>query len=170
MGWRKSTQAWGKSSLFRGCSSYVCSLLSCVRLFVARLHARRLEWVAMPSSRGSSQLRNWTHVSHVAGRFYTLWATKEALAVVTPSCFPYTTVQSREIEMKGKIEFKTTRVTCKIKVTYTKINSSVYAKEKGKFSIFLCVCVVRYWVTLESGKASKEKRDKEEKRRAAWKQ
>ena len=30
-----------------------------------------LEWVAMPSSRGSSQPRDRTHVSHVAGGFFT---------------------------------------------------------------------------------------------------
>ena len=41
------------------------------------LQARRLEWVAMPSSRGSSQLRDWTWVSRIAGRFFTSWATRE---------------------------------------------------------------------------------------------
>ena len=35
------------------------------------LQARILEWVAMPSSRGSSQPRDWTQVSHIAGRFFT---------------------------------------------------------------------------------------------------
>ena len=30
-----------------------------------------LEWVAMPSSRGSSQPRDWTHISFIAGRFFT---------------------------------------------------------------------------------------------------
>ena len=30
------------------------------------LYARILEWVAMPSSRGSSQPRDWTHVSYVS--------------------------------------------------------------------------------------------------------
>ena len=30
------------------------------------LQARILEWVAMPSSRGSSRLRNWTHISDVS--------------------------------------------------------------------------------------------------------
>ena len=34
-------------------------------------HARMLEWVAMPSSRGSSQPRDQTQVSHIAGRFFT---------------------------------------------------------------------------------------------------
>ena len=42
------------------------------------LQARILEWGAMPSSRGSSQPRDWTHVSHVAGGFFTIWATREA--------------------------------------------------------------------------------------------
>ena len=42
------------------------------------LQARILEWVAFPSSRASSQPRNWTQVSHIAGRFFTSWATREA--------------------------------------------------------------------------------------------
>ena len=36
------------------------------------LQARVLEWVAMLSSRGSSQPRNQTQVSHSAGRFFTV--------------------------------------------------------------------------------------------------
>ena len=35
------------------------------------LQARILEWVAMPSSRGSSRPRNWTHISCIADRFFT---------------------------------------------------------------------------------------------------
>ena len=42
------------------------------------LQARVLEWIAMPSSRGSSQPRDQTQVSHIAGRFLTNWATREA--------------------------------------------------------------------------------------------
>ena len=42
------------------------------------LQARILEWVAMPFSRGSSQHRDQTHVSSIAGGFFTIWATKEA--------------------------------------------------------------------------------------------
>ena len=40
---------------------------------------RILEWVAYPFSRGSSWPRNWTGVSCIAGRFFTNWATREAL-------------------------------------------------------------------------------------------
>ena len=39
------------------------------------LQARILEWVAMPSSRGSSQPRDRNQVSCTAGRFFTIWAT-----------------------------------------------------------------------------------------------
>ena len=42
------------------------------------LQARILEWVTMPSSRGSSHPRDWTQVSHIAGRFFTIWTTREA--------------------------------------------------------------------------------------------
>ena len=44
------------------------------------LQARILEWVAFPFSRGSSQPRDWTQVSHIAGGFFTSWATREVQA------------------------------------------------------------------------------------------
>ena len=40
--------------------------------------AKILEWVAMPSSRGSSQSGDWTQVSRIAGGFFIGWATREA--------------------------------------------------------------------------------------------
>ena len=43
------------------------------------LQARTLKWVAMPSSMGSSQPRDRTKVSHIAGGFFTVWATSKAL-------------------------------------------------------------------------------------------
>jgi len=39
------------------------------------LQARILESVAIPFSRGSSQARDRTQVSHIAGKFFTIWAT-----------------------------------------------------------------------------------------------
>ena len=42
------------------------------------LQARILEWVAISFSRGSSQPRDWTLVSCIEGRFFTIWATREA--------------------------------------------------------------------------------------------
>jgi len=52
------------------CNSMDCSPLgSSVHGF---LQARTLEWVAMPSSRESSQPRDQTQISCIAGRFFTI--------------------------------------------------------------------------------------------------
>ena len=60
------------------------TLASQAPLPVRILQARILEWFAMSSSRGFSLPRNWTFrprdqtcVSCIAGRFFTIWATKE---------------------------------------------------------------------------------------------
>ena len=49
------------------------------------LQARILEWVAFPFSRGSSQPRDQTQGSPIAGGFFTSWATKEAQCA-PPKC------------------------------------------------------------------------------------
>ena len=41
--------------------------------------ARVLEWIAISFSRGPSQPRNWTWVSCIVGRCFTIWATREVL-------------------------------------------------------------------------------------------
>ena len=43
------------------------------------LQARVLEWIAIPFSRGTSQPRDWTLVSCLTGRFFTIWATGKSL-------------------------------------------------------------------------------------------
>ena len=40
--------------------------------------ARILEWVSKPSTKESPQLRDRTQVSHIAGRFFTIWVIREA--------------------------------------------------------------------------------------------
>ena len=83
----------------------VCELFSCVQLFVTPwtvnppgssvhgiLQARILEWVAIPFSRGSPQLRDWTQASCIAGRFFlseppgkprgNMWDNKNSLALI----------------------------------------------------------------------------------------
>ena len=42
------------------------------------LQDRMLKWVAFPFSRGSSQPRDQTQISCIAGKFFTSWATREA--------------------------------------------------------------------------------------------
>ena len=40
--------------------------------------SRIVEWVAIPFSRGSSQPRDWTWVSCIAGGFFTVWGIRKA--------------------------------------------------------------------------------------------
>ena len=68
-----------------------CSSLSRVWLFVTSwtvthqtsvrgiLQAGILQWIAIPFCKGSSQPRDWTWVSCIAGKFFTPWAIREAL-------------------------------------------------------------------------------------------
>ena len=58
------------------CDPLVCNLpgSSVHGIFQVRI----LEWVAIPFIRGSSQPRDWTWVSCIACRFFTIQATKEA--------------------------------------------------------------------------------------------
>ena len=50
------------------------------------LQARIVEWVAIPFSRRSSQPRNWTWFSCLADRYFTVWATWEALCALYFQC------------------------------------------------------------------------------------
>ena len=59
------------------------------------LQARILEWIAMPSSRGSSQPRDQTQVSHLAGGFFTSEPPEKplntgvgSLSLLQGSCWP----------------------------------------------------------------------------------
>ena len=51
------------------------------------LQARILEWVAISFSRGSSQPRDQTQASHIGGRCFNLWATREAPVFLKVSHF-----------------------------------------------------------------------------------
>ena len=55
-----------------------------IPLSMGILQARTLKWIALPSSRGSSQPRDQTQVSHIAGRLFTIWATWEGLGAPSP--------------------------------------------------------------------------------------
>ena len=59
------------------CDPMACSLpgSSVHGIFQARI----LEWVAICFSRGSSGPRDWTSVSRIVGRCFTVWATRGAL-------------------------------------------------------------------------------------------
>ena len=62
-------------------NKWSCSVVSDCSLPRSSVHmifqARTLEWVAISFSRGSSQLKDRTRVSHIVGRRLTVWATRE---------------------------------------------------------------------------------------------
>ena len=65
------------------------------------LQARILEWVAIPFSRRSSQRRDRTQVSCIAGRFFTSWVTSEAIK----SKNHFINEEEFELDLKGWLEY-----------------------------------------------------------------
>ena len=59
------------------CNSMDCSLLDSSVHEI--LQSRILEWITIPFSRGYSQPWDWTWVSHIAVRFFTVWPFREYL-------------------------------------------------------------------------------------------
>ena len=62
------------------------------------------EWVAIPFSRRSSWPRDWTRVSYIAGRFFTIWAIRVAQHPV--KCWLIS-----QVRVKGSCGFTVTIVT-----------------------------------------------------------
>ena len=93
-----SSLAYSRISLWQSFPSLVCVLIAQLypslwdsmycSLLGSSVHgifqARILEWVAISLLRGSSWPRDWTRVSCFAGRFFTIWATREALMKSVP--------------------------------------------------------------------------------------
>ena len=79
----KDSTQWKEIEVTQSCATLCdpkdCSLpgSSVYGIFQARI----LEWVAISSSRRSSQPRDWTQVSRIVGRRFTVWATREVHAV-----------------------------------------------------------------------------------------
>ena len=65
------------------------------------LQARRLEWVAIPSSTGFFCPRDWIWDSCIAGRLFTIWATREAL--YSSKLVPICTLISSSVQLQRTI-------------------------------------------------------------------
>ena len=79
------------------CNATDCSLLG--------FSIHRILLVAIPFSRGSSWLRDWTWVSHMAGRFFTIWATRkplDTLVIIVVNCSRKTQEASTDSSYKGR--------------------------------------------------------------------
>ena len=82
MHWKEKNESEVTQSCLTLCNTMDCSLPgSSVRgIFQTRV----LKWVAISFSRGSSQPRDQTQVSCIAGRSFTIWATREAIHALRP--------------------------------------------------------------------------------------
>ena len=90
------------------------------------LQARILEWVTIFFSRGSSQPRDWTQVSRIAGRFFTSWRTREALMA-----------ESKE-ELKSllmKVKEESEKVSLKFNIQKTKIMAPIPSWQIGRETV-----------------------------------
>ena len=72
------------------------------------LQARVLQWVAIPFSRGSSWPRDRTHISCTAGRFFTVWAIRDAPSFSKEPWIIRTQNVPPELIKKYRINFTTT--------------------------------------------------------------
>ena len=79
----KNLKVWGCCGLVAQLCTTLCNTLMNCNQPGSSVHGifqtRILEWFAISSSRGSSQLRDQTQVLGTAGRFFTIRATREAL-------------------------------------------------------------------------------------------
>jgi len=75
--WKSAVLCWGAQSCPVLCDPVDCSPPGSSVHGI--LQASILEWIAMPSSRGPSWPRDQTQVSCIAGGFFTILATREAL-------------------------------------------------------------------------------------------
>ena len=83
------------------------------------LHARILQWVAFPFSRGPSQPRDWTQVSCIAGRFFTSWATREAPIILEWVDYPFSSGSSWHRNPTSLLHCKGMSFSNKIKHAFT---------------------------------------------------
>ena len=119
-------------SISQSCST-LCDPMDCSPLCSSVrgiLLARIPEWVANPFSRGSSLPRDQTQVSCIAGRFFTIWDTKEASS---SRCH-------REIQVIGLLYLQKSRVTL-----HTKINFKA-SRRLGDLSLVFLLCTEALWI------------------------
>ena len=76
---KTNLKTWSESKVAQSCPT-LCDPVDCT-LPGSSVHGIFqtivLEWIAISFSRGSSQTRDWTRVSLIVDRHFTIWATRE---------------------------------------------------------------------------------------------
>ena len=89
------------------------------------LQARILEWVFIPFSRGSSWPRDRTQVSCITDRFFTVWATREALKNRFRCFRPLWTIKKAEHQRFDAFELWCWRRLLRVPWTARRSNQSI---------------------------------------------
>ena len=125
------------------------------------LQIRMLEWVTFPFSRGSSQPRDQTQVSCIAGRFFTSWATEKPknTGVGSLSLFQqiFPTQESNQgllhcrqilyqLSYEGRPTLKSTHTVCK--PVFFKMKINIWANILGKEDIYLALISLKIYFHL----------------------
>ena len=90
------------------------------------LQARIPKWIAMPFSRVSSQHRDWTRVSHMAGRFFTIW-----ILSLAPPQFPYLKMVLYYLPHRP-VRLKCCRLKCQ-HLSWLKQSASLASEKRPRF-------------------------------------
>ena len=113
------------------------------------LQARILKWVVVPFSRGSSQPRDWTEVSHIADRFYQL-SHQGSSRILEWVAYPF----SRELSQPRN----QTRVSCIAGGFFTnwvivRVSKKQESSRKTSISALLTMPKpLTVWITINCGK------------------
>ena len=67
---------------------------------------RILEWVSISFSRRSSWFRDQTQISSIEGKFFTIWATREAHEMKAPSLWPRLTLITSLLQIQHQWRLK----------------------------------------------------------------
>ena len=88
--------------------------------------AKLLEWVAISFSRGSSQPRDQTWVSHIVGRCFTIWATKRRRAE---------TKRKREFNPEAWVKETSNTISFKKKIMKRQRNTTPMKEQAGNTEV-----------------------------------
>ena len=95
-GFRKQQRIESESEVAQSCLT-LCDPMDC-SLPGSSVHgifqAIVLEWTAISFSRGSSQPRDWTQVSYIVDRWFTVWATRKCVEAPNKCCLLLLLLQS----------------------------------------------------------------------------
>ena len=103
--------------------------------------ARILEWVAIFFSRGSSGSRDQTRVSHIAGRLFTVWATREMCAISLENNLSFS-LKAEQLHSFPLLSAFPQRNTCRCSQHETKTNlySSIGQNSQDLETIWIFIC------------------------------